>query len=44
MASAWGDVVAVYRTNIGCGDVVAIKASTGQYSHTRSAIAPEASL
>lgn len=41
MASAWGDVVAVYRTNIGCGDVVAIKASTGQYSHTRSAIAPE---
>lgn len=41
MAGAWDDVVAVYRTNIGCGDVVAIKASTGQYSHTRSAIAPD---
>ena len=41
MASAWDDVVAVYRTNIGCGDVVAIKATTGQYSHTRSAVAPE---
>lgn len=41
MASAWDEVVAVYRTNIGCGDVVSIKASTGQYSHTRSAIAPD---
>ena len=41
MASAWDEVVAVYRTNIGCGDVVAIKAATGEYSHTRSAIAPE---
>lgn len=41
MAGAWDEVVAVYRTNIGCGDVVSIKASTGQYSHTRSAIAPE---
>lgn len=41
MAAAWDDVVAVYRTNIGCGDVVAIKAATGQYSHTRSAIAPD---
>lgn len=41
MVGAWDDVVAVYRTNIGCGDVVSIKATTGQYSHTRSAIAPD---
>lgn len=41
MAEAWDDVVAVYRTNIGCGDVVSIKATTGQYSHTRSSVAPD---
>ncbi|MCQ4627941.1 hypothetical protein KBX17_09035 [Corynebacterium sp. CCUG 65737] len=41
MASAWGNVVAVYRTKIGCGDVVSIKAATGQYVDTRSAISPE---
>lgn len=40
MASAWGKVVAVYRTNIGCGDVVGINALTGQYANTRSAISP----
>lgn len=41
LASAWGKVVAVYRTNIGCGDVVAINALTGQYANTRSAISPQ---
>lgn len=40
MASAWGKVVAVYRTNIGCGDVVGINALTGHYANTRSAIGP----
>ncbi|QPK79709.1 hypothetical protein G7Y31_03115 [Corynebacterium lizhenjunii] len=35
---AWGRVVATYRTGVGCGDVVAIDAQTGQYAHTRSAI------
>nr|VDG62560.1 Uncharacterised protein [Streptococcus thermophilus] len=41
MSNAWGNIVAVYRTKIGCGDVVSIKASTGQYVDTRSAISPE---
>ena len=39
--SAWGKVVAVYRSNAGCGDVVALEALTGQYARTRSAIAPD---
>lgn len=38
---AWGKVVATYRDNAGCGDVVAIDAKTGSYAGTRSAIAPE---
>lgn len=37
---AWGKVVAAYRDNAGCGDVVAIDALTGEYAGTRSAIAP----
>ena len=37
MAGAWGKVVAVYRTKVGCGDVVGINALTGQYANTRSA-------
>lgn len=41
MSGAWGNVVAVYRTKIGCGDVVSIKAATGEYTDTRSAIAPD---
>lgn len=41
MSAAWGKVVAVYKTNIGCGDVVAINASTGKYAGTRSSIAPD---
>lgn len=38
---AWDKVVATYRDNAGCGDVVAIDAKTGTYAGTRSAIAPE---
>lgn len=38
---AWGKVVATYRDNAGCGDVVAIDAKTGKYAGTRSAIAPD---
>lgn len=38
---AWGKVVAAYRDNAGCGDVVAIDSLTGQYAGTRSSIAPE---
>lgn len=41
LMSAWDKVVAVYRSNLGCGDVVAINAASGEYSDTRSAIAPE---
>ena len=38
---AWGKVVATYRDNAGCGDVVSIDAKTGQYAGTRSAPAPD---
>lgn len=38
---AWGKVVATYRDNAGCGDVVAIDAKTGKYAGTRSASAPD---
>ena len=38
---AWDKVVAAYRNNAGCGDVVAIDAKTGTYAGTRSAIAPD---
>lgn len=41
LTQAWDKVVAVYRDNAGCGDVVTIDALTGQYAGTRSAIAPE---
>lgn len=41
LGQAWGKVVATYRDNAGCGDVVAINALTGQYAGTRSAIAPD---
>lgn len=41
VAAAWGEVVATYRSNAGCGDVVSIKASTGQYDDTRSSLAPD---
>ncbi|STC69868.1 hypothetical protein [Corynebacterium pilosum] len=41
LATAWGKAVATYRTNLGCGDVVAIDAATGEYAGTRSAPAPE---
>ncbi|MDO5032089.1 hypothetical protein [Corynebacterium sp.] len=37
LGTAWDKVVATYRTGVGCGDVVAISAATGQYSDTRSA-------
>lgn len=38
---AWGKVVATYRGPAGCGDVVAVDASTGTYAGTRSAPAPD---
>lgn len=41
LGQAWGKVVAAYKDNAGCGDVVAIEALTGTYAGTRSAIAPD---
>lgn len=41
LATAWDKVVATYRTSVGCGDTVAIDATTGQYSDTRSALNSE---
>ncbi|WP_018296157.1 hypothetical protein [Corynebacterium lubricantis] len=41
LSSAWGKAVATYHTNVGCGDVVAIEASTGKYAGTRSSNAPD---
>lgn len=38
IGGAWDKVVAVYRTGVGCGDVVTINAADGTYSDTRSAI------
>lgn len=38
LSTAWGKVVATYRTGVGCGDTVAIDAATGEYDSTRSAI------
>lgn len=38
LSTAWGKVVATYRTGVGCGDTVAINAATGEYDSTRSAI------
>lgn len=40
LGQAWGKVVAAYKDNAGCGDVVAIETLTGKYAGTRSAIAP----
>lgn len=44
LGAAWDDVVAVYRTGVGCGDAVSLDAATGEYDGTRSAIASEAPL
>lgn len=41
LSQAWGKVVADYRGNAGCGDVVALDALGGTYAGTRSAIGPE---
>ncbi|WP_053072886.1 PQQ-binding-like beta-propeller repeat protein [Corynebacterium renale] len=38
LGAAWGRVVAVYRTGVGCGDAVAINAADGTYAATRSAL------
>lgn len=38
LAEAWDKVVVTFRSNVGCGDVVALDAATGQYSGTRSSI------
>lgn len=42
LGTAWGKVVATYRTGVGCGDVVAIEAATGKHSATRSALNADA--
>ena len=41
LAGAWDKVVANYRGNAGCGDVVGINVQTGEYASTRSAPGPE---
>lgn len=41
LGTAWDRVVTTWRAGNGCGDVVSLTASTGQYADTRSAIAPE---
>lgn len=41
LGTAWNKIVASYHTNVGCGDVVAIDAATGEYSDTRSARSPD---
>ncbi|WP_080796125.1 hypothetical protein [Corynebacterium pacaense] len=41
LMSGFESAVAVYRTGVGCGDVVEIRAATGEYGATRSAIASE---
>lgn len=41
LGEAWDKVVITYRSGVGCGDVVALDAATGQYSATRSAIADD---
>lgn len=38
LGAAWGHVVAVYQTGVGCGDAVAINAADGTYAATRSAL------
>ncbi|MFP7366350.1 hypothetical protein SFC07_11365 [Corynebacterium callunae] len=39
LSTAFDAAVATYKTGVGCGDVVAINATDGQYKATRSAIA-----
>ncbi|WP_165165411.1 hypothetical protein [Corynebacterium qintianiae] len=41
LGEAWGKVVATYRGNAGCGDVVAIDALSGEYAGTRASVAPD---
>ena len=41
LATAWGKIVASYKTGVGCGDTVAIEAATGEYDSTRSAVNSE---
>ncbi|AKK10541.1 Rv3212 family protein [Corynebacterium uterequi] len=41
LGEAWTDVVVTFRGPAGCGDVVSLDALTGQYSATRSAVAPD---
>ncbi|MDF5821076.1 hypothetical protein P4N68_08285 [Corynebacterium felinum] len=40
LAHGWGEVIISYRSGLGCGEVVSIDALTGNYSSTRSSIAP----
>lgn len=42
LGAAWKKVVVAYRTGVGCGDVVALHAATGEYAGTRSAPASAA--
>lgn len=39
VAAAWNQVIVTHRSKAGCGDVVSIDAATGEYAHTRSAVA-----
>lgn len=39
--SRWKEVGLVFRGPKGCGEVIGFSASTGQYAHTRDALAPE---
>lgn len=41
LSTAWGKIVASYKTGVGCGDTVAINAATGEYDSTRSAVNSE---
>lgn len=41
LSTAFDAAVATYKTGVGCGDVVAINATDGQYKATRSAIASD---
>lgn len=40
-ASDWDRIILVFRSPKGCGEAVSFDASTGQYAHTRDAIAAE---
>lgn len=41
IGSAWDKVVVTFETGVGCGDVVAISADTGEYAGTRSALSSD---